>query len=77
MPVQHRLGLAHASVFGLFLAAVYVAAPFVTSQPREAGLPQATATIPQQAAHEERCKVPEFAIAMGHAEKWKLHNNCK
>ena len=25
----------------------------------------------------ERCKVPDFAKAMGHEEKWKLHNNCK
>lgn len=23
-----------------------------------------------------RCKVPEFAKAIGHEEKWKLHNNC-
>ena len=21
--------------------------------------------------------VPDFAKAMGHEEKWKLHNNCK
>ena len=26
---------------------------------------------------QERCKVPDFALAIGHAEKWKLHNNCK
>lgn len=25
----------------------------------------------------DRCKPPAFAIAMGHEEKWKLHNNCK
>lgn len=24
----------------------------------------------------ERCKPPAFAVAMGHEEKWKLHNNC-
>lgn len=29
------------------------------------------------AAEAERCKVPDFAKAMGHEEKWKLHNNCK
>ena len=28
-------------------------------------------------AEAERCKVPDFAKAMGHEEKWKLHNNCK
>lgn len=25
----------------------------------------------------ERCKPPAFAVAMGHEEMWKLHNNCK
>lgn len=27
-------------------------------------------------AEEARCRVPDFAKAMGHEEKWKLHNNC-
>lgn len=35
---------------------------------------QATPIDPAQA---ERCKVPDFAKALGHEEKWKLHNNCK
>jgi hypothetical protein len=79
MPPQHRLGFAHASVFGLFLVVIYAVAPFVTTQLREAAMPQAATAAPQQAtsSEEERCKVPDFAIAMGHAEKWKLHNNCK
>ena len=29
------------------------------------------------AGGEDRCTPPAFAVAMGHAEKWKLHNNCK
>ena len=33
--------------------------------------------LPVDPAEAERCKVPEFAKAMGHEEKWKLHNNCK
>ena len=24
----------------------------------------------------ERCRVPAFAIAIGHEQRWKLHNNC-
>jgi hypothetical protein len=28
-------------------------------------------------AEAERCKVPDFAKAIGHEEKWKLHNNCQ
>ncbi len=34
----------------------------------------ASATV--DPAETERCKVPDFAKAMGHEEKWKLHNNC-
>ncbi len=32
---------------------------------------------PVDPAEVERCKVPDFAKALGHEEKWKLHNNCK
>jgi Domain of unknown function (DUF4395) len=28
-------------------------------------------------SNEERCRVPAFAKAIGHEEKWKLHNGCK
>ena len=34
-------------------------------------------TAPGDTAEAERCKVPDFAKALGHEEKWKLHNNCK
>ncbi|MDO9144353.1 DUF4395 domain-containing protein [Rhodoferax sp.] len=37
----------------------------------------AAASAPLDLAEIERCKVPDFAKAMGHEEKWKLHNNCK
>ena len=33
--------------------------------------------VPVDPAEAERCKVPDFAKAIGHEEKWKLHNNCK
>ena len=32
---------------------------------------------PIDSAEAERCKVPDYAKAVGHEEKWKLHNNCK
>jgi len=41
--------------------------------PAAAGLPAA----PADSAEAERCRVPDFAKAMGHEEKWKLHNNCR
>jgi hypothetical protein len=31
---------------------------------------------PFAAQRAERCKVPAFAIALGHEELWKRHNNC-
>lgn len=37
----------------------------------------AQSAITADPAEAERCKVPDFAKAMGHEEKWKLHNNCK
>ncbi|WP_439575104.1 DUF4395 domain-containing protein [Phreatobacter sp.] len=42
-------------------------------------LPPATARgvrSADSAAEAERCRVPAFAIAIGHEQKWKLHNNC-
>jgi hypothetical protein len=41
--------------------------PSVASQP----------AAPIDPAEAERCKVPDFAKAIGHEEKWKLHNNCR
>ncbi len=37
----------------------------------------AAPAAPIDAAEAERCRVPDFAKAMGHEDKWKLHNNCK
>lgn len=31
----------------------------------------------QNAATIDDCKVPDWASSIGHAEKWKLHHNCK
>jgi hypothetical protein len=67
-------------VVGLFVAAVWGAVPWVAGEaPASRIVPDAAAPLAPapSAAEAERCKVPEFAIAMGHADKWKLHNNCK
>ena len=45
-----------------------------------AAFDQAAATqaaAPIDPAEAERCKVPDFAKAMGHEEMWKLHNHCR
>ena len=38
---------------------------------------QGSQAIPIDPAEAERCRVPDFAKAIGHEEKWKLHNNCR
>lgn len=50
------------------------AQPSLQQEPQAAPASSASVTDPAEA---ERCKVPDYAKAMGHEEKWKLHNNCK
>src|SRR5512140_2821515 len=78
LPARHRLGPAHFAVVGLFIAAVWGAAPWVAGEPPPPAARGAVAAVTPAptAAEAQRCRVPEFAIAMGHADKWKLHNNC-
>jgi hypothetical protein len=61
-----------------YLGLLFVLAPILhatSPEPRSAN--PAVLSTPVNPAEEERCRVPEFAKAMGHEEKWKLHNNCK
>jgi hypothetical protein len=37
----------------------------------------APTNVPIDPAEVARCKVPDFAKAMGHETQWKLHNNCQ
>jgi Domain of unknown function (DUF4395) len=46
-----------------------------TDESRPAVTPAPAASAPD-AAEAERCRVPEFAKAMGHEAMWKLHNQC-
>ena len=80
-----RLSLSQVAVLALFVVAVGGIAQWVYSTGRQSPrlVPQpsaasaSTAAAPLDAAEIERCKVPDFAKALGHEEKWKLHNNCK
>jgi len=74
--------LAQAAMVALFAVLVVGIAQWVysTGPQRARQTPQAGADAPAaplDPAEVERCKVPDFAKAMGHEEKWKLHNNCK
>jgi hypothetical protein len=66
--------LLFAVALGAIVQWVYRTAPQAASQLQQ---PASSAPdTPVDAAEAERCKVPEFAKALGHEEKWKLHNNC-
>jgi hypothetical protein len=74
--------LAQMAVVIAFAVAVSATAQWVysTAPQRTAGLGAPLAVrpaAPLDPAEAERCKVPDFAKAIGHEEKWKLHNNCK
>ena len=69
-----------ASLIG-FVMLVGSVSVWVTAQQPPAETPRAQAAAalatPADAAEPERCRVPEFAKAMGHEDQWKLHNNCR
>jgi hypothetical protein len=69
------VALAFVGVIGAWTNHVIANDPYVKAQapaPVESAAPS-----PADAAEAERCKVPDFAKAIGHEEKWKLHNSCK
>jgi hypothetical protein len=79
VPPARGLGLSavEIAILAVFVALLVGVAQWVTHQQ-----PPKTATAPaaapvRDAAEAERCRVPDFAKALGHEEMWKLHNNCK
>lgn len=81
-PPPHAGGtIAHAVVIVAFLALVSAVAVWMPGgTPRSRDLPGSPVPALQanlDPAEVERCKVPEFAKAMGHEELWKVHNHCK
>jgi hypothetical protein len=84
MPANPTLStsLAQMAIVMAFAVAVSVIAQRVysTAPKRAAEFETPVAVQPAaliDPAEIERCKIPDFAKAIGHEEKWKLHNNCK
>lgn len=75
------IGVGQVVVVVLFLALVWGEAHWVADSTNGSNAIQhgqaAQADQEKNQVVEDRCKVPDYTIAMGHAEKWKLHNNCK
>ncbi|MBL8342913.1 MAG: DUF4395 domain-containing protein [Rubrivivax sp.] len=70
---QGAVVLAFAGTVAAWTSHVAANDPYARPAPAAA----AAAAPPMDAAEAERCKVPDFAKAMGHEEKWKLHNACR
>lgn len=79
----NRTSWAQFAVVAAFAVQVAAIAQWVySSAPQRAAgtasqAPAVTAAPAVDPAEVERCKVPEFAKAIGHEAMWKLHNNCK
>ena len=75
------VSLVQGAIVVAFIGLVGAVALWVAgNDPRAAALQANVTASPQtpiDPAEAERCKVPEFAKALGHEERWKLHNNCK
>lgn len=72
------ISAAQALVLLAFVGGVWAVAHQVYAPGPAAALaaPAAAPAPAVDAAEAERCKVPEFAKAIGHEAMWKLHNNC-
>ena len=78
---QDRLGAGQMLAVLLFAGVMVLAAPGLAGKGATAQSPasasDAGAARPAvDPAEEARCRVPDFAKAIGHEAKWKLHNNC-
>ena len=71
---SQKVGAGGTVIVVLFLALIGVIARqgFPAADPVTPAVP-----IGATSGADDRCTPPAFAVAMGHAEKWKLHNNCK
>ena len=76
---SQKAGAGGMAIVALFLTTVgFIAQQLLPS--RDANIVNgetASMTLaPASTTSSEDCKPPDWAVAMGHAEKWKLHNNC-
>jgi hypothetical protein len=63
----------------LFAAVVVMAGRWVLAPPvaHRVKDPASIESPADEAAEQDRCRVPEFAKKMGHEQQWKLHNGCQ
>ena len=71
---DRKLGFIHAAIVAGFVGTIALVGEryFPPTEAIAAAAPN-----PVAAANDGKCAPPDWAVAMGHAEMWKLHNNCK
>jgi hypothetical protein len=71
---SQKVGVGGAVIVVMFLALIGFVAQrwFPAAEPVPVAAP-----APAAKAADPKCIPPDWAVAMGHAEMWKLHNNCK
>ncbi|MBU1363548.1 MAG: DUF4395 domain-containing protein [Gammaproteobacteria bacterium] len=68
---------AQMAVTVLFLVGMVFIGRALLNDARDAEPQAAAAATPETAQPASDCTPPDWAVAMGHADKWKLHHNCK
>ena len=65
---------------GFFVAMTFIGKPLLSDERDRRFLEGGTAAVVQHDAAASEggdCTPPDWAVAIGHAEQWKLHHNCK
>lgn len=72
---SQKIGAGDTALVVIFIAAL----AFIGQRwfPAQEPIAPAAAVTSTPAAADAKCTPPDWAVAMGHAEMWKLHNNCK
>lgn len=75
-PAARKVGPGETAIVALFLALVIALIQYLPERGHRAAA-FATASGTESPAADEKCTPPDWAVKIGHAEMWKLHNNCK
>lgn len=74
-----KVGFFQALTLGLFIVAIYFTSQKINIKETQIVVIEKQVLEPQKDVEQvdEECKPPQWAIDMGHGEKWKLHHGCK
>ncbi|PKO49278.1 MAG: DUF4395 domain-containing protein [Betaproteobacteria bacterium HGW-Betaproteobacteria-4] len=76
-PTALPVSRAQMAVTALFFVGMVFIGQALLNDARDAEPQPAAAATPETTQPASECTPPDWAVAMGHAEKWKLHHNCK